>query len=149
MGELADAVNRWCAEAGVQPANGQVGEAITERSIRFYRTIGVVDAPASGGGRGYRERHLLQLIAIRLLQAQGLPLRRIRQLLFGRSEAELEEIRNRGVGELQASARSTPLLAPGESWQIVSISDGVALLCRGHRTPSTEQLRALREILEV
>src|SRR4051812_40890862 len=96
--ELAADVNGWCAEHRIEPANGQAGDAVTERNIRFYRTMGLVDPP-EGGARGYGERHLLQLAAIRLLQAQGVPLRRIRDLLYGRSMAELREIRRRGIAE--------------------------------------------------
>ena len=33
-----------------------------------------MDAPLAGGGRGYGEKHRLQLVGIRLLQAEGLPL---------------------------------------------------------------------------
>ena len=52
----------------------------------------MLDAPESGAGRGYGRRHLLQLKAIRILQAHGLPLSRIQQLLFARSDKELEQI---------------------------------------------------------
>jgi hypothetical protein len=77
--ELSQQVNAWCAEHGIEPASGQVGELVSERNVRYYRTLGLVDAPVDGR---YTEKHLLQLSAIRLLQAQGLPLRRIRELLL-------------------------------------------------------------------
>src|SRR4051812_16202973 len=91
--ELSDRINAWCGEHAIQPANGQAGVAVSERNIRYYRTLGLVDAPDGGG---YGEKQLLQLTAIRLLQAQGLPLRRIRDLLYGRSLEDLREIRRRG-----------------------------------------------------
>src|SRR6266446_558718 len=97
--ELADAVNRWCRQHHVAPLSGQAGEEVTERNIRYYRAIGLVDAPESGAGQGFTEKHRLQLIAIRLLQANGLPLRKIRELLFGRSARELREIQTRGLRE--------------------------------------------------
>src|SRR5262245_10160649 len=149
--ELADAVNAWCGTAGIVPANGQVGESLTERNIRFYRTIGLVDAPVAGGGRGYTEKHLLQLVAIRLLQAQGLPLRRIRELLFGRSLEDLREIRERGQAEVSAmsSGRSTDIvLTPGDSWQLLPLTPDVALLTKSTSSVSPDQLNRIRAIIE-
>src|SRR4051812_17369597 len=99
--ELSQCINAWCEAEGIVPASGQAGEVVSERTIRYYRTLGLVDAPEGGG---YGEKHLLQLTAIRLLQAQGLALRRIRELLYGRSLKELQEIRRRGLAESRATA---------------------------------------------
>src|SRR5450755_629473 len=99
--ELAKAVNDWCEEHGIVPASGQAGESVSERSIRYYRTAGLLDAPESGGGAGFSEKHFLQLVAIRILQSQGVPLSRIRELLFGRSIRELRTIQSRGLAEAQ------------------------------------------------
>lgn len=152
LNELAEAVNAWCQEAGLTPANGQVGESLTERNIRYYRTTGLMDAPVSGGGRGYTEKHLLQLTGIRLLQAQGLPLRRIRELLFGRSLAELREVRDRGRAEARAQRTSSPsglTLVPGEAWQLVPLSSDLALLHKGQIQISPEKLRQIQALLSV
>ncbi|HAB19355.1 MAG TPA: MerR family transcriptional regulator [Verrucomicrobiota bacterium] len=150
LSELAEAVNVWCAKAGITPANGQVGESLNERNLRFYRTVGLLDAPVAGGGRGYTERHLLQITAIRLLQAQGLPLRRIRELLFGRSLADLREIRERGRTEARATraaSASAAILTPGEAWQLLPVTSHVALLTKSSAPISAEQLRQIRAIL--
>ena len=74
VAQLAEAVNDWCDEHKVAPASGQAGQRMTERNVRYYRTLGLIDPPLVGGGMGYGEKHFLQLIAVRLLQAQGLPL---------------------------------------------------------------------------
>ena len=147
LAELANAVNEWCLKAGLKPANGQVGESLTERNIRFYRTAGIVDGPRTGGGRGYGERHLLQLTAIRILQAQGIPLRRIRELLFGRSLADLREIRDRGRAEAARSSPPNLGFVSGESWQLLVITGDIALLHRPSVTVSPAQLQRIREIL--
>src|SRR5215469_2422636 len=87
--ELAETVNTWCRDRALQPANGQTASELSARTLHYYRSVGLLDAPESGG---YGRRHLLQLKAIRILQAQGLPLSRIQQLLFARSDKELEQI---------------------------------------------------------
>ena len=104
--ELSQQVNAWCAEHGIEPASGQVGELVSERNVRYYRTLGLVDAPVDGR---YTEKHLLQLSAIRLLQAQGLPLRRIRELLYPLDEDFLL-VSRRGT-PLTTSQRDAVLLA--------------------------------------
>ena len=49
LGELSARINAWCGEHAIAPASGQAGEAVSERSIRYYRTLGLIDAPAGGG----------------------------------------------------------------------------------------------------
>ena len=149
--ELAWKVQSWCAKHRVTPANGQAAEALTERTIRYYRTLGLLDAPAAGGERGFGEKHRLQLIAIRLLQAHGLPLRRIRELLYGLDEKQLREFERRGVKEIGKSAGAAPSFAPAnaESWQVTSMAAGFLLVSReGHSLPASA-LRKINDLLRV
>jgi len=147
LGELVDAVNQWCDRHGIAPASNQAGERITERNVRFYRTAGLVDAPNSGGGQGYGEKHKLQLIAVRLLQSQSLPLRRIRELLLGRSLADLRRIEKQGLAE----ARSAPLpafrLVPGEDWRMMPLDGEFLLVSRNNRALRPELLEQIRDLL--
>jgi DNA-binding transcriptional MerR regulator len=151
VSELADQVNAWCSEHTVVPANGQAGETVTERNIRFYRTVGLVDAPENSG-RGFGEKHFLQLIAIRLLQAQGLPLRRIRDLLFGRTVAELREVQKRGLLEVRGTGAATRFPAPAgdELWRVTSLDDDFMIVSRRGTSLSAPQrdaiLRALHSV---
>lgn len=147
VSELADLVNAWCAEHDVEPASGQAGELVSERNIRFYRTAGLVDAPASGG-RGFGETHFLQLVAIRLLQAQGLPLRRIRELLFGRTPQELREIQRRGLGEARSlAATRTAMPQAEELWRMIPLDADFMLVSRRAASLSAEQRDALLRVL--
>src|SRR3954452_105990 len=59
--------------------NGRVRDVPDQRVIRWYTSTGLVDRPAGGRGRGarYGVRQLRQLVAIKRLQAQGLPLAEI------------------------------------------------------------------------
>jgi hypothetical protein len=56
--------------------------------------MGVVDRPAAARGRTamYGPRHLLQLVAIKRLQAQGLPLVAIQAELAGATDAQLARV---------------------------------------------------------
>jgi DNA-binding transcriptional MerR regulator len=127
--ELSDRINSWCEEHDIAPASGQAGEIVSERNIRYYRTLGLMDAPEGGG---YGEKHLLQLTAVRLLQAQGLPLRRIRELLYGRSIQELREIRRRGVAEAQRTTTAIRMTQAGqdEVWRMIPLDEDFLLVSR-------------------
>lgn len=63
------------------------------RLVRYYTTLGLLDRPAAMQGRTayYRDRHLLQLLAIKTLQARGLSLQTIQTELAGQANAVLAE----------------------------------------------------------
>jgi DNA-binding transcriptional MerR regulator len=145
---LSDLVNQWCDEHRVYPANGQAGEQISVRNIRYYRTLGLLDAPELGGGQGFGEKHRLQLIAIRLLQAQGLPLSRIQQLLFGRSLDELSQIEQRGLAELRETQVSAFRPRGDESWNMMPLNDEFMLVSRQGRSVGADLRRRLLAVLD-
>ncbi len=137
--QLAAQVNGWCERHEVEPASGQAGERMTERNIRYYRTLGLIDPAGLGGGQGFGEKHRLQLIAIRLLQTQGVPLNRIRELLFGRSIEELRRIEKQGLAELKAAQIATfrPSAAQ-ETWRVTPLDDDFMIVSRRGRGLSHE-----------
>lgn len=57
----------------VDQASGRVSEVPSRRTIRYYAQHGLLDKPVRFEGRTalYGKRHLLQLVAIKRLQAQG------------------------------------------------------------------------------
>ena len=74
IGELAEraaAVLRGGTGPGT--ADGRIRAVPTERLIRWYTTIGLVDPPLARRGRValYGRRHLLQLVAVKRRQAAG------------------------------------------------------------------------------
>ena len=146
--ELAQRVNAWCKKNGIEPASDQAGAEVNERNIRYYRTIGLLDAPA-GGIRGYGEKHLLQLMAVRLLQAQGLPLRRIRELLYGRSLDELREVRERGLAEARTTLAATRVMMPAgdELWRVTPLDNDFLIVSRSGRTLDPGQRAAVARAL--
>ena len=102
--ELSTRVAGELAERGLHgaAADGRVSAAPDARTVRYYTTLGLLDRPKIEGRQGhYGERHLLQLLAIKALQAVDLPLAEIQQRLYARSDAELKRL----VEGLSAEAR--------------------------------------------
>lgn len=66
----------------------------TDRTIRFYTTQGLVDKPLGREGQSalYGYRHLLQVLAVKYLQSHYLPLRKIRSIVGGSSNRDLEQL---------------------------------------------------------
>ncbi|NUW31359.1 MerR family transcriptional regulator [Nonomuraea sp. SMC257] len=91
IGELAERA-AGLLRAGGPNGNGRVREVPGERLIRWYTTIGLVDPPLSRRGRvaRYGRRHLLQLVAVKRLQAAGLSIADIQMALAGATDAMLE-----------------------------------------------------------
>ncbi|MER7205926.1 helix-turn-helix domain-containing protein [Streptosporangium sp. NPDC000239] len=92
IGELAER-----ASAALSPTaqlNGRVRDVPNERLIRWYATIGLLDPPASRRGRValYGRRHLLQLVAVKRRQAEGLTIAEIQAELAGASDQTLEAV---------------------------------------------------------
>src|ERR1700759_1739826 len=97
---------RWTIdELGVQAAlalaedyagspNGRVRDVPDRRTIRYYTTLGLIDRPAEMRGRTalYGRRHLLQLVAIKKLQARGQSLVEVQRTLTGQSDQALAEV---------------------------------------------------------
>ncbi|MEU7885141.1 MerR family transcriptional regulator [Microbispora bryophytorum] len=77
-----------------QRANGRVRELPNERLIRWYTTIGLLDPPLGRRGRValYGRRHLLQLVAVKRRQAEGLSIAAIQAELTGATDAMLQRV---------------------------------------------------------
>jgi|GEM_PF-3783113 len=135
---LADQVTAWHALHRIVPSNGQV--ATNVRTAHYHRTLGLLDAPTEGGGKGFGERHFLYACAVRLLQSERLPLTRIQSLLFGRSDEEL-------VAELTP----TDTLVDEAVCYSLAAPEGVPFLpcgVRGETGPNTVLPRPIRKLFE-
>src|SRR5580700_7840241 len=91
LDELCDRVERALAVDYAGQASGRVRDVPDRRTIRYYMTLGLIDRPAEMRGRTalYGRRHLLQLVAIKRLQARGLSLSELQQQLLGLTNAAL------------------------------------------------------------
>ena len=148
--ELADAINRWCAEHGIMPTNGQTGERVTERNIRYYRARGLLDPP--GGGeqrRGFSEKHAAQLRSIRLLQARSVPLEQIQEQLRDKSLDELREIEHQELRKLNGAGAAIMGGAAQEHWQVTAVGGEYLVISRRGRSLTDEQRRQVAAALGV
>jgi DNA-binding transcriptional MerR regulator len=91
IAELATAVATVLATGYDGVRSGRVRHLPDPRTIRWYQTLGMVDRPAAFRGRTalFTRRHVLQLAAIKKLQASGHPLADIQRGLVGKTDAEL------------------------------------------------------------
>jgi DNA-binding transcriptional MerR regulator len=148
--ELAQAVRDWCDKHRMTPANGQAAEDITERTIRYYRTLGLLDKPVGSYTKTFSDKHRLQLIAVRVYQAQGIPLRRIRDELYGKSEEDLMEFEKLAAKQGKAAAQYAGPFEPpaaGESWAVAPLNDGFMLLSRDGRQLPRQVIERINEII--
>ncbi|MGR6921650.1 MerR family transcriptional regulator [[Actinomadura] parvosata] len=116
IGELAEHAARALRAGAPAPPNGRVRDVPGERLIRWYTTIGLVDPPLTRRGRiaRYGRRHLLQLVAVKRLQAAGRSIAEIQVALAGATDRMLES----------AAHLDAPLPPPHSSATPVPVQDG-------------------------
>jgi DNA-binding transcriptional MerR regulator len=112
---LGEAVRR-ALDGEEAPANGQVRAVPDIRTIRYYTTLGLIDRPAELRGRTalYAPRHVLQLVAVKRLQAEGLSLAEIQARLTGLPDSKL-----RRLARVDVSA-----LAPAQVREAAAVTSG-------------------------
>ncbi|MEX1118801.1 MAG: MerR family transcriptional regulator [Terrimicrobiaceae bacterium] len=125
--------------------SGQAAEKLTIRNLRFYRTQGLLDGPMAG--RRYGRRHFLQLASIRILQAHGLPLGKIREVLDSKTDAELHELLRQAKQEGVGMAGGLGPIKSMESMELIGLTGDFLLLCRGRKRPPASVLEKVVEIL--
>lgn len=94
LDELVAKAAELLAASAIEQESGRVRETPDRRTVRYYSTIGLLDRPAEFRGRTglFGTRHLLQLMAIKRLQARGESLQLIQQRLQNATDAELRRI---------------------------------------------------------
>ena len=128
LDELSDRVERELAARGLLGAapDARVSAAPDARTVRYYTTLGLLDRPRIDGRQArYGERHLLQLLAIKALQAFDLPLAEIQRRLYGRGDAELKAL----IESLASEARARPAPPPPAlRLREIAVEPGVRLI---------------------
>jgi DNA-binding transcriptional MerR regulator len=113
LDELAERVDVALAvDYGGQPS-GRVRDVPDRRAIRWYTTIGLIDRPVAHRGRTalYGPRHLLQLVAVKRLQARGLPLVDIQRELAGATDTQLARVARLPASPTARDSAGSPLRA--------------------------------------
>jgi DNA-binding transcriptional MerR regulator len=92
--QLADVSATTIEDLGIRPRNAQVGSRPDRRMLRFYTMLGLLDPPAEVRGRTayYGRRHVLQVVAAKRLQAEGLTLTDIQSRLANATTDELAAV---------------------------------------------------------
>ena len=121
--EFAAVCERVMSVMDLEQVRGTVTNVPDERTIRYYLGEGLIQ-PADekqGTASVFGYVHLLQLVAVKKLQAEHLPIRKIRELVVGKSERELESLLGIGIhggkqaSETEAKRYLESLLAPSMS----------------------------------
>ena len=149
LSHLVEAVNRIVVDLPLeQPYDQRVSSELNERTLRYYISEGLLDAPdGKGSAAVYSKQHLLQVLVVKALQARYLPIKRIREILWGKSDKELERILRDYVREQSVSQRDLPhrdypseqlpMFEPDAteeaSWKRLALDDGVELHIRDDR----------------
>jgi len=150
LDELLARVNRVTSKL---PPAGNAGDSrvsptLVARTFRHYVTTGCIDPGRRVGRRTvYGYRHFLQTLLVRRLLVDGVPSRRMPELITGSSDAELEgmilggvEVVGRpGAGEDESPSDQAGSAGHGaaESWIRIPVVSGIELHLR-------EDLRGLR-----
>ena len=133
VAELAEEAARILAGSGLaQQARGTVTELPDERTVRYYLAEGLIPPAEEKQGTAsvFGFRHLLQLLVVKKLQAEHLPIRAIRELVAGKTERQLERLL--GVERESGGARSA---AGGEALSYLE-----SLLQKSGPTPPSQAL---------
>jgi DNA-binding transcriptional MerR regulator len=102
--ETVDLAQKVLDENKVMPASKRASSALSGRSVRWYTTAGILDAPGrEGHAAAYGRRHLLQLLYTRQAQAKGATLDKIR-----------EDIAPLSTGDLSARIKLDLSLVPAD-----------------------------------
>jgi len=147
--ELAAAVAAELDRLRIVPADGRAAERPDARTLRYYTSIGLLDPPLERRNRRaiYGPRHVRQAVAVKRLQADGVPLAAIQQRLAGLDDGSLGRLAARRTapvhragrahfwtgGTATAAAAPLPAARPAARGRItgVELTPGVTVLVRG------------------
>ena len=93
-GELVAEAAKLIPRLAPEQTRYKVTEYPDERTIRYYVVAGLLEPPTERRGRIglFSFRHLLQVLAIKKLQAEYLPLRKIQEVIRPLDDAKLMEL---------------------------------------------------------
>ena len=146
-----------CAEAaallrrtGALATDARIRELPDARTVRFYQSLGLLDRPLRYEGRRalYGWRHVLQMVCVKLLQAQGLSLAQAQTALAQATTAQLEAAVREALGGPVAPeppapvAPAAPITPVADTFSTFEIAPGLLVTVDRRRFPSPESLVA-------
>ncbi|PKN67899.1 MAG: hypothetical protein CVU57_01410 [Deltaproteobacteria bacterium HGW-Deltaproteobacteria-15] len=101
---------RWIPSFASKQQRYKVSDEVNERTVRFYIGRGLIDKPIGREGRKaiFSYKHVLQLLTVKFLQSNYIPLKKIADIMAGFKSADLLSLL---LGE-----RPLPLALPGLVW---------------------------------
>jgi DNA-binding transcriptional MerR regulator len=116
----------------VAQEDGRVSAVPDIRTIRYYTSLGLLDRPRIEGREArYSRRHVMQLVAIKALQAESLPLARIQERLYGMTDVELEAL----LAAASGSRKRRPPELREVRWREIAIEPGLKIVAQEGWSP--------------
>lgn len=130
--------------------SGRVSENLSLRAMRYYQTLGCIDAPVrEGRDVRYGFRHYLQALLVRKMLWQGVPAAKMASLMPSRTIAEYKKLLLEGIQLVVTPSSTRSALLAGqqsETWRRLLVCDGVEL----HLNKNSPRLdgKSIPELLE-
>lgn len=114
------------SQVAAAPADERVTPIPDERTLRWYRSLGLLDAPVRQRGREgvYGYRHVLQAVCVKAMQIEGHTLAQIQKALRGATTPALEA---RAHAALGLPAPAVPEVPGAASLRILQLAPGVTV----------------------
>ncbi len=143
--EFANVCERIVSGLDLEQERGTVTVVPDERTIRYYIAEGLIQSSDEKQGTAsvFSYLNLLQLVAVKKLQAGHLPIRKIREVVAGKNEQELETLV--GIGPesdakgSEAKRYLESLLTSAPARDLSAMKFGSARLPRRSTTPQSPQ----------
>src|SRR5690606_19716519 len=114
LDDFVERANALLPELLPKDAGKRAAEPVNQRLVRHYATQGLLDEPLKEGREArYLYRHLLQLLVVRRLLAEGFTATVVGHVLKDRPEGELEGLLTGGL-QIELVPRETPSDARAE-----------------------------------
>lgn len=140
--DLVARVNAVVAACELESEDRRAAALVDSRTLRWYRTVGLVDPPTGRVGRHARfsRRHLVQAVTVKALQAAGWSLARIQERTAGRSEDALVELAVAVLTE-QAAADAADAELPDAAGAGSSLPAGSSAAAHHRAAPAPRPVR--------
>lgn len=142
LSPLVSAARDLLTRAARSSADDRITAFPDERTLRYYRTLKLLDRPLGQRGREglYGYRHLLQAVCVKLLQAEGHTLAQVQRALTGLSTGRLEAM---VADALAIPLEPAPALrSPPRTLVTTEVAPGVTVTVDSRLVPNAEALLA-------